>query len=168
MSRDTARAMSEENVEIVRNGFAAFERGDMEALLRLADEDIVITQPSDVPGLPAQQHGHRGVLEAFEVWPELWDDFRVEILRIAAAPAGKVIACEPGDGVSRAGSRSTWSSASFSPFATRRSRSGSCSCEKTRPSKPPGCRNSCFGREAVVRVTLPGVLAPRPVGGGEK
>jgi ketosteroid isomerase-like protein len=84
--------MSEENVEIVRSAFAAFERGDMEAVLRLFDEDIVITQASDVPGLPAQQHGHRGVLEAFAVWPEQWEDFRIEILRIAAAPGGKVIA----------------------------------------------------------------------------
>ncbi len=83
--------MSEENVEIVRNAFAAFERGDIEALLRMADEDIVITQP-DVPGIPAQLHGHRGVVEAFAVWPELWEDFRVEILSIAAAPGGKVIA----------------------------------------------------------------------------
>ena len=79
-------------MEIVRKAFAAFERGDMEAVLRLADEDIVITQPFDVPGLPAQQHGHSGVLEAFAIWPEQWDDYRVEILRIAAAPAGKVIA----------------------------------------------------------------------------
>ena len=84
--------MSQENVEIVRNAFAAYERGDMDAVLRLADEDIVITQVSDVPGIPAQQHGHRGVLEAFAVWPEQWEDFRVEILRIAAAPVGKVIA----------------------------------------------------------------------------
>jgi len=84
--------MSEENMEIVRNAFAAYERGDMDAMLRLADEDIVITQVSDVPGIPAQQHGHRGVLEAFAVWPEQWEDFRVELLRIAAAPAGKVIA----------------------------------------------------------------------------
>jgi ketosteroid isomerase-like protein len=84
--------MSQENVEIVRNAFAAFERGDMEAVLQLAHEDIVITQPSDVPGFPAQQHGHRGVLEAFAIWPEQWDDYRVEILRIAAAPTGKVVA----------------------------------------------------------------------------
>jgi len=84
--------MSEENMEIVRNAFAAYERGDMDAMLRLADEDIVITQVSDVPGIPAQQHGHRGVLEAFAVWPEQWEDFRVELLRIAAAPAGKGIA----------------------------------------------------------------------------
>ncbi len=35
--------MSRENVELVRNAFAAFERGDIDGVLRLCDEDIVIT-----------------------------------------------------------------------------------------------------------------------------
>jgi ketosteroid isomerase-like protein len=41
--------MSEENVEIVRSAFAASDRGDMEGILRLCDEDIVITQPPELP-----------------------------------------------------------------------------------------------------------------------
>jgi uncharacterized protein len=82
--------MSQENVEIVRNAFAAFDRGDMEGVLRLCHEDIVITQPPELPGASPEQHGHRGVLEAFAIWPEQWDDYRTEILKIAAAPAGKV------------------------------------------------------------------------------
>jgi uncharacterized protein len=90
--------MSEENVEIVRRGFAAFERGDMEAVLRLCDADIVITQPSEIPGIPAQQRGHRGVLEAFAIWPEQWEDYRVEILKIAAARGGKVFVTQRSHG----------------------------------------------------------------------
>jgi ketosteroid isomerase-like protein len=82
--------MSEENVEIVRSAFAAADRGDMEGVLRLCDEDIVITQPTELPGAPPEQHGHRGVMEAFAIWPEQWDDYRIEILRIAPAPGGKV------------------------------------------------------------------------------
>jgi uncharacterized protein len=82
--------MSEENVEIVRNAFAAFNRGDIKGVLRLCDEDIVITQPPELPGVSREQHGHRGVLEAFAIWPEQWDDYRTEILRLAAAPGGKV------------------------------------------------------------------------------
>lgn len=78
-------------MEIVRNAFAAFDRGDIEGVLRLCDEDIVITQPPELPGVPREQRGHRGVLEAFAIWPEQWDDYRIEILRIAAAPSGKVI-----------------------------------------------------------------------------
>lgn len=84
--------MSGENVEIIRDTFAAFDRGDTEALLSLCDEDIVITQPADVPGIDPQQRGHQGVLEAFAIWPEQWDDFRVEVLGLRAAPADKVIA----------------------------------------------------------------------------
>jgi ketosteroid isomerase-like protein len=84
--------MSQENVEIVRKVFAAFDRGDIEAVLRLCDEDIVITQPAEVPGINPQQRGHQGVLEAFAIWPEQWDDFRVEVLGLTAAPTDKVVA----------------------------------------------------------------------------
>ena len=77
-------------MEIVRNAFAAFDRGDIEGVLRLCDEEIVITQPPELPGASPEQYGHRGVLEAFAIWPEQWDDFRIEILKIAAAPGGKV------------------------------------------------------------------------------
>jgi ketosteroid isomerase-like protein len=82
--------MSEENVEIVRNAIAAFDRGDIEGVLRVCDEDIVITQPPELPGVSPEQHGHQGVLEALAIWPEQWDDYRIELLRIAAAPGGKV------------------------------------------------------------------------------
>ena len=73
--------MSQENVEIVRGAFDAFGRGDTEAVLRLCDESIVITQPPELPDASPQQHGHSGVLEAFSIWPEQWDDYRIEILR---------------------------------------------------------------------------------------
>ena len=75
--------MSQENVEIVRNGFDAFARGDIEGVLRLCDENIIVTQPEELPGVSPQQRGHSGVLEAFSIWPEQWDDYRIEILRIA-------------------------------------------------------------------------------------
>ena len=75
--------MSQENVELVRAAFRAFEKGDMEGVLRLCDESIEITQPAELPGVSQHQHGHAGVLEAFALWPEQWDDFRVDILRVA-------------------------------------------------------------------------------------
>jgi ketosteroid isomerase-like protein len=82
--------MSDENVEIVRNAIAAFDRGDIEGVLRHCDQDIVITQPPELPGVSPEQHGHRGVLEALAIWPEQWDDYRIETVRIAAAPGDKV------------------------------------------------------------------------------
>jgi ketosteroid isomerase-like protein len=76
--------MSQENVEIVRAAFAAFGEGDMEGVLRLCDENIEITQPAELLGAPRDQHGHAGVLEAFAIWPDLWEDYSVEIVRLAA------------------------------------------------------------------------------------
>ena len=75
--------MSQENVEIVRNAFDAYSRGDIEGVLRLCDEDILITQPQELPGASRQQRGHSGLLEAFRIFPEQWDDYQIEILRIA-------------------------------------------------------------------------------------
>jgi ketosteroid isomerase-like protein len=75
--------MSEENVEIVRDAFEAFGRDDIDRVLRLCDENIVVTQPPELPGVSPQQRGHSGVLEAFQIWPEQWDDYRIEIVRMA-------------------------------------------------------------------------------------
>ena len=72
--------MSRENVELVKRAFENFERNDFDAILRRCDEGIVIKQPPELPGAPEAQHGHTGVLEAFELWPQQWDDFGIEIL----------------------------------------------------------------------------------------
>jgi ketosteroid isomerase-like protein len=52
-------------------------------VLRLCDEDIEIVQPPELPDVARQQRGHAGVLEAFAIWPQQWDDYEVEILGIA-------------------------------------------------------------------------------------
>jgi ketosteroid isomerase-like protein len=75
--------MSEENLEIVRSAFDAHTRDDIDGVLRLCDENIVVTQPKELPGVSPQQRGHSGVLEAFSIWPEQWDDYYIEILRTA-------------------------------------------------------------------------------------
>jgi ketosteroid isomerase-like protein len=67
----------------VQAAFAAFEKGDIDGVLGLCDESIEITQPAELPGVSPRQHGHAGVLEAFAIWPEQWDEYRVDILRIA-------------------------------------------------------------------------------------
>jgi ketosteroid isomerase-like protein len=73
--------MSQQNVEIVQSTFDAWERGDTESILDVCDENILVSQPPELPGVPPRQYGHAGVLEAFALWPEYWDDFRVEVLR---------------------------------------------------------------------------------------
>jgi ketosteroid isomerase-like protein len=73
--------MSHENTELVRAGFEAFGRGDIESVLRLCDEHILVMQPLEMPGAAPFLRGHAGVLEAIAEWPEQWDDYRIEILR---------------------------------------------------------------------------------------
>src|ERR671937_144103 len=75
--------MSQEDAEIVRNAFDAFIRGDIGGVLHLCDADILIAQPEELPGVSRQQRGHSGVLEAFRIWPEQWEDYEIEILRMA-------------------------------------------------------------------------------------
>ena len=72
--------MSQENVEIVRAAFDAFERDDTDGVLSLCDPEIEITQAADLLGAPQHHHGHAGVLEAVAVWVEQWDDYRIEVI----------------------------------------------------------------------------------------
>jgi ketosteroid isomerase-like protein len=83
--------MSEQNVQVVRRAFDAYTRGDIDAVLRLCAHDIVITQAPEVPGVPPRLTGHDGVLEAFGLWPEQWDDYRVRIERVVADPGEYVV-----------------------------------------------------------------------------
>ena len=88
--------MSQENVEVVRNAFDAFTRGDTDGVLQRCHEDISITQPPELPGVSRQQRGHSGVLEAFSIWPEQWDDYYIEILRTADSGDYVVVAARTG------------------------------------------------------------------------
>jgi ketosteroid isomerase-like protein len=85
--------MSEENVELVRRAFDAYLRGDTEAVLAMCSEDILIRQAPAViaTGVPPEQHGHAGVLEAFGIWPDQWDDFEIQIERVVADPGDHVV-----------------------------------------------------------------------------
>jgi ketosteroid isomerase-like protein len=77
--------MSQENVELVRAVFEAFERGDVEGILRHCDENVEITQDAelfDLLGASQRMHGHEGVLKAFAIWPEQWNDFSIEALTV--------------------------------------------------------------------------------------
>lgn len=66
--------MSQANVEIVRRGFAAYARGDVEAMLELVDSEAKWKQIEE----PVPVHGHDGIREALGRWHEMWDDLRAE------------------------------------------------------------------------------------------
>ncbi|HXF00959.1 MAG TPA: nuclear transport factor 2 family protein [Solirubrobacterales bacterium] len=66
--------MSQEKVEIVRQGFEAFERGELEALLDLFADDVT-TYRADPDG--ATYDGKAGFLDATADWTEDFSDWRV-------------------------------------------------------------------------------------------
>ncbi len=77
--RDTARKMSEENVEIVRRGFEQFrEAGD------LLGENVApgfVWDMSTFRGWPEQQtyEGIDGAREFIRIWMDAWDDWEMDL-----------------------------------------------------------------------------------------
>jgi uncharacterized protein len=76
-ARDTERAMSEENVEIVRRIIDAYIAGDFEAALALIDPDVEF----DISMRPDGKvyMGHAGVIEGLRTWTGTWDAYTFEI-----------------------------------------------------------------------------------------
>lgn len=66
--------MSQENMETVRKAFAAFERGDLNALLDLMADDMV-THRIDPDG--AVYFGKEGFFQSAAEWTEDFDDWTV-------------------------------------------------------------------------------------------
>ena len=55
--------MSQENVEIVRQAFDAFNRGDLEAVVSVCDPAVEWFPPKELPS-PSAYRGHQGVRDA--------------------------------------------------------------------------------------------------------
>ncbi len=70
--------MSEENVNIMRQGYDAFNRGDIDAVVGIMDPEIEWREP-DVEGTPARgtHHGLEAVVNnVFGSVAEHWDEFQ--------------------------------------------------------------------------------------------
>jgi ketosteroid isomerase-like protein len=72
--------VSSANVQLVRDAFDAFLRGDQTGWLELAAPDIVITQFPDQPDV-RDYHGREGLLEVMTAWVGTWDDYSIELVR---------------------------------------------------------------------------------------
>lgn len=67
-----------QNLELTRRAFEAYDAENAEPLLALADEEIEVYMPPDLPN-SGTFRGHGGYLEWLENWLEAWDDFSVEV-----------------------------------------------------------------------------------------
>jgi ketosteroid isomerase-like protein len=83
-------AMSQENVEIVRGGYDAYARGDLDELLRVMDPALVTYR--EAPD-GAVFHGQQGFLAAIAEWVEDLADFRMAAEEFIDANDHQVIVC---------------------------------------------------------------------------
>jgi uncharacterized protein len=68
----------DENVEIVKRGFEAFDQGGVEALLEFIHEDFEASTPPGLASEPDTYRGHEGVHRYFDSFYEVMDDIRWE------------------------------------------------------------------------------------------
>jgi ketosteroid isomerase-like protein len=69
----------DERIAIAADGFEAFNRGDVEAILALADPEVEVYMPAEMPN-GGTFHGHDGYLKWVSAWLEAWDEFSVEVI----------------------------------------------------------------------------------------
>jgi ketosteroid isomerase-like protein len=66
------------NLEINEAAFAAFDRNDADAVLKLADRDIEIFSSPELAN-SGSFHGHDGYVKWLGDWLEAWDDFTFDV-----------------------------------------------------------------------------------------
>jgi ketosteroid isomerase-like protein len=68
--------MSQENVEVVREGWQAFERGDVKGFLEVCDPAVVWDQTHYVSGeFDTVLQGHDSITRFLEEWREFFDSY---------------------------------------------------------------------------------------------
>jgi ketosteroid isomerase-like protein len=70
--------MSQENVEVVKAGYAAWNTGDMDAFRGLLDPDVLLRHPVGWPE-PGPFVGREAVTRQFEQLRETWDADAIEL-----------------------------------------------------------------------------------------
>ncbi len=84
--------MSQENVEIVRQSWNAWIRGDVREVASNWHPEVVMdmTHWRDWP--EAEYHGIERVLSFMYEWRDMWDDYEAGVEDVIAAPGDRVVA----------------------------------------------------------------------------
>jgi ketosteroid isomerase-like protein len=79
--------MSQESIELVRQGYDAWNRRDFDFAISLADADIEWTFSEEArgPGFKPVYRGHGGVREFWDVFIEPWEEVNVQVGEIRDA-----------------------------------------------------------------------------------
>jgi ketosteroid isomerase-like protein len=83
--------MSRENVELVRQGWDAWFRGDLEGMFSNLDPDVVWDTSHFRDWPESSYYGIEGLRRFLTEWLEVWDEYEVGIEEILVAPDGRVV-----------------------------------------------------------------------------
>lgn len=85
--RDTARAMSQENVERIRRGYETFNRGDLAGAAEGFDPNIEWVLHLNLPDTPPDEtyRGREEVVRFWQTWRAAFTDFRIELEEVIDA-----------------------------------------------------------------------------------
>jgi ketosteroid isomerase-like protein len=70
------------NTDLLRAGYDAWNRADLDAWLELLDPDIVIRTSGAFPDFAPEYRGHARARKFWRQMLEPWEDFKIEIERI--------------------------------------------------------------------------------------
>src|SRR3954452_3000410 len=84
--------MSQENVEIVRQVFEAFNRGDIATVAELLHRDIELRERFEPSTSPGPHRGLEGVLTWYRDGGRHWSAYEVELVDAVAAGSELVVA----------------------------------------------------------------------------
>jgi len=132
--------MSQENVELVRRGFDAFARRDIDAILAGLDPDIDVRPAPELPGADSY-HGHAGFVAFMERFLESWEEYRLTPERFIDAGDQVVFFTRQSVEEGAAASTSRHASVTSGPCARAEPCDGRCSEHTVSPSKLWGCRS---------------------------
>jgi ketosteroid isomerase-like protein len=81
---------ADDNVRLAQEGFDAFNRGDVDAVLAMLDPEVEVFASADFPN-SGTFHGREGYLRWVGEWLEAWDRFEIEVLEIEPVGDAHVI-----------------------------------------------------------------------------
>jgi ketosteroid isomerase-like protein len=90
-SRDTAQAMSRENLEVVRRLYELVAAGDRDGVVQLLDPDVVWVETASL-GPDAQTYrGPEEIWGAIDSWTSMWTDYDFHVDQYLEAESGVVV-----------------------------------------------------------------------------
>ena len=74
--------MSQENIEVIRAGYAAWANRDLDTLLEMLHPEVEFQTSGSFPDLAPIYRGHQGMRSFWDAMLVPWDSFRLDVERI--------------------------------------------------------------------------------------